>query len=65
MTKKDYIKIADIISNLFDEAPETIAELVDELSIMFENDNQKFDRSRFYNACGVIAPENVDENTIS
>jgi hypothetical protein len=57
MTRKDYVKVAEILSNyfatsVFDEQGEILfADLVDEFSLMFENDNERFDASRFAIAC--------------
>ena len=57
MTRKDYVKVAEILSNyfatsVFDEQGEILfADLVDEFSLMFESDNERFDASRFALAC--------------
>jgi hypothetical protein len=57
MTRKDYVKVAEILSNyfatsVFDEQGEMLfADLVDEFSLMFESDNERFDASRFAIAC--------------
>ena len=57
MTRKDYVKVAEILSNyfatsVFDEQGEILfADLVDEFSLMFESDNERFDASRFAIAC--------------
>ena len=57
MTRKDYIKVAEILSNyfatsVFDEQGEILfADLVDEFSLMFESDNERFDANRFALAC--------------
>jgi len=57
MTRKDYVKVAEILSNyfatsVFDEQGEILfADLVDEFSLMFESDNERFDPSRFAIAC--------------
>ena len=57
MTRKDYVKVAEILSNyfatsVFDEQGEILfADLVDEFSLMFENDNERFDANRFAIAC--------------
>jgi hypothetical protein len=57
MTRKDYVKVAEILSNyfatsVFDEQGEILfADLVDEFSLMFETDNERFDASRFAIAC--------------
>jgi hypothetical protein len=57
MTRKDYVKVAEILSNyfatsVFDEQGEILfADLVDEFSLMFESDNERFDANRFAIAC--------------
>ena len=57
MTRKDYIATAEILSNyfatsVFDEQGEILfADLVDEFSLMFETDNERFDADRFALAC--------------
>jgi hypothetical protein len=57
MTRKDYVKVAEILSNyfatsVFDEQGEMLfADLVDEFSLMFETDNPRFDENRFWDAC--------------
>jgi len=57
MTRKDYVATAEILSNyfatsVFDEQGEILfADLVDEFSLMFETDNERFDANRFAIAC--------------
>ena len=57
MTRKDYVKVSEILSNyfatsVFDEQGEILfADLVDEFSLMFETDNERFDANRFAIAC--------------
>jgi hypothetical protein len=57
MTRKDYVKTAEILSNyfatsVFDEQGEILfADLVDEFSLMFETDNERFDANKFALAC--------------
>ena len=57
MTRKDYVKVAEILSNyfatsVFDEQGEILfADLVDDFSLMFESDNERFDHVKFFNAC--------------
>jgi hypothetical protein len=57
MTRKDYVATAEILSNyfatsVFDEQGEILfADLVDDFSLMFESDNERFDASRFAIAC--------------
>ena len=57
MTRKDYVKTAEILSNyfatsVFDEQGEMLfADLVDEFSLMFETDNERFNATKFALAC--------------
>ena len=48
MTRQHYIKVAKIVK----EAT-TRAKFAEELAEMFTADNPRFDRERFYIACGV------------
>ena len=57
MTRKDYVATAEILSNyfatsVFDEQGEILfSDLVDEFSLMFETDNERFDATKFALAC--------------
>jgi hypothetical protein len=57
MTRKDYVKVAEILSNyfatsVFDEQGEILfADLVDEFSVMFSEDNPNFKHEIFREAC--------------
>lgn len=57
MTRKDYIATAEILDVLVATATEEslphILDAVDEFAEMFKKDNERFDRTRFLNACGV------------
>ena len=57
MTRKDYIATADILDTLVATATEesmpNILDAIDEFADMFKRDNERFDRTRFLNACGV------------
>lgn len=57
MTRKDYIATADIldvlVSTATDETIGDILDAVDAFADMFAKDNERFDRTRFLNACGV------------
>lgn len=58
MTRKDYQAIAVIISSLadkyqFDEGRNIVAEIVEDLSDIFTDDNPRFDREKFVKACGL------------
>jgi len=52
MTRKDYIKFADMIVNLLDDEQNTdlltINNTTDEMMNIFKNDNIHFDNVRFY-----------------
>ena len=52
MTRKDYIKFADMIVNLLDDEKNTdlltINNMVDEMTHVFKNDNRHFDNVRFH-----------------
>ena len=53
MTRKDYKLIAEVIAvNMFDSY-EGKVDLVDNLANKLEQDNPRFDRARFLEACGV------------
>jgi len=61
MTRKDYVLIANAISDLmisqrdrgaFAHAP-SLDEVARELAYALEGDNPRFDRARFLQACGV------------
>ena len=65
MTKKDYIKVADILSRHYKEAEtpahqEAVKRLAKELARFFAADNPRFDYDRFYKhigcdrACGCV-----------
>ena len=54
MTRKDYIKIARIIKDSkCDNYNNRLLKysLIDDLSVMFKQDNSLFDRQRFIDAC--------------
>lgn len=57
MTRKDYIETAKILLDFKDsigsdhDGEQTFEGLVDRFSIMFENDNPRFDSDRFADAC--------------
>ena len=54
MTRKDYIKIASIIKDSKCENYNTRINkytLIEDLCIMFKEDNNNFDKQRFINAC--------------
>ena len=47
MTRKDYVKTAEILNDVVYGTFETTAELIEAFADMFEQDNPNFDRSRF------------------
>ena len=49
MTRKDYIKIAEVIRGF----PKVNGALAIEFSKILAEDNPRFDRERFYIACGL------------
>jgi hypothetical protein len=55
MTRKDYVKTASILKTHFENNPqlsqEVFEDLVDEFSLMFEEDNERFDSDKFLEAC--------------
>ena len=54
MTRKDYIKTANILAGFVDEVPQTTYEdLVQEFAEWFKSDNENFDYARFEKACGI------------
>ena len=55
MTKKDYIRAAEIIRGTMISEPEH-ARLVRLFGDFFRADNPKFDRERFAAACDPVAP---------
>ena len=52
MTRKDYVEVARIL-NKYKDVIEDLAyvDMVDDFSYMFEQDNPRFDSSRFLIAC--------------
>jgi hypothetical protein len=54
MTRKDYVATAEILSDWSDVMEyETLYALAKDFADYFAKDNERFDRSRFYNAVGV------------
>ena len=54
MTRKDYVKTANILAGFVDEIPQTTYEdLVEEFAEWFKSDNENFDYARFEKACGI------------
>ena len=53
MTRKDYVATAEILNGFKDLIGDQLLfeDLVDEFSLMFESDNERFDANRFAIAC--------------
>ena len=53
MTRKDYVATAEILNGFKDLIGDQLLfeDLVDEFSLMFERDNERFDHVKFFNAC--------------
>ena len=57
MTRKDYVMIAEVINrntvSLTESALIDFARMAEDLATELQNDNPRFDRDRFLDACGV------------
>lgn len=53
MTKKDYIAIAAVVKSQSFTDPQDKTNLAHALASMLRQDNDRFDRDRFLDACGV------------
>ena len=54
MTRKDYVKTANILKGFSEEIhPQVFEDLVEEFAQYFQSDNERFDKARFETACGV------------
>ena len=54
MTRKDYVKTANILKSFSDEIPSRVFEdMVDLFAEYFHGDNENFDKAKFEKACGV------------
>ena len=53
MTRKGYVATAEILNGFKDLIGDQLLfeDLVDEFSLMFESDNERFDHVKFFNAC--------------
>ena len=53
MTRKDYVATAEILHGFKDLIGDQLVfeDLVDEFSLMFESENERFDHVKFFNAC--------------
>jgi hypothetical protein len=59
MTRKDYIKFAKVINGLTQNNLESFTpnNLIEELSVIFKEDNRNFKRETFVDACGFTVSE--------
>lgn len=54
MTRKEYIKVSNILKSFSDEIhPQVFEDLVEEFAQYFGSDNERFDKARFEKACGI------------
>ena len=56
MSRKDYVAIAEILNNWFHNHPineHDFGDLVGEFSLMFSDENPRFDFDKFEKACGL------------
>lgn len=54
MTRKDYVKTAEILKGFVDDIhPQVFEDLVEEFGLYFDADNERFDKARFEKACGI------------
>ena len=55
MTRKDYVSTAEILNSLYLDLPNDTLDYFEEavlsFALMFEQDNERFNRGIFYNAC--------------
>ena len=64
MTRKVFEQVAASVKNSVDKADETLdanlygfaAEMANELADYFQKENPRFDRDRFFDACGLGGP---------
>ena len=57
MTKKDFQAFADIINKLIDDYYSAAWRVAEDMADYFETRNPRFDRGRFFEACGLMAVE--------
>ena len=54
MTRKDYVAVSEILSDYAEVMPpEEYLDLVRDFALMMKSDNDRFDNTRFFEACGV------------
>jgi hypothetical protein len=65
MTRKDYEAIAERIAQnaekyQYDRGADIVAEIAEDLAEIFADENPRFDRDRFIDACGVYSLRGLD-----
>lgn len=53
MTRKDYVKVAEILKSFHENNFSEFADLVYDFSDMFSDDNPNFNEDKFIEACGL------------
>jgi hypothetical protein len=54
MTRKEYIKVSNILKAFSEEIhPQVFEDLVEEFAQYFGSDNERFDKAKFETACGI------------
>jgi hypothetical protein len=54
MTRKDYVAVSEILSEYAEVMPpEEYLDLVRDFALMMKSDNDRFDNTRFFEACGI------------
>ena len=57
MTRKDYISTAEILNYVSNKThPAVFSKMVNDFAEMFAKDNERFDVTRFHEACGYNVP---------
>jgi hypothetical protein len=55
MTRKDYVSTSEILWSVKSAVtPEVHEHLIENFSLMFSVDNPRFDKNRFFEACGLV-----------
>jgi hypothetical protein len=58
MTRKDYVAVSEILSDYAEVMPpEEYLDLVRDFALMMKKDNDRFDNTRFFEACGIDIPK--------
>ena len=54
MTRKDYVAFANLVQEISDEyGVITVAGVAGRMAEVFAVDNERFDRNKFFDACGI------------